>query len=490
MEPDATAMAPEATGAAPARKRRRPGRRSLRRVLTAGVFWRILAIEMILLIWSLGYRAFAEQSTSLDLAWYAVRILILITIIIAFVTLSLRSYLNRVIIMPLEAVAHANRHLNTDDPEANPVPLPEETPDEIVAIVDTRQRMLEAILKVSAERLRLVNFIRDTFGRYLSKKVVDEILASPDGHKIGGRRETVTILMADLRGFTRFAENHDPEQTMALVNRFFAEMAKVIVSYDGMIDEFLGDGILAVFGVPERHSDDPARAVACALEMQNRMNQLNEALEAEGYPLLAMGIGIHTGTVIVGNIGSEIRAKYGIVGNTVNIAARIESLTTGGQIFISEATYRLVEQAVTAAAPEAVMMKGLTQPLVCYAVTAIQSPYRVTLTNPAGNSRLVAIHIPLTAWMIEGKKIVEPGINGETRSFNDDDMLIYTTAALPPQVDIKIQLHFCDKAHCFDPIYAKVLETRPEDASFHRLRITSIAAGDRAILQQWIAAAA
>jgi adenylate cyclase len=488
MEPEASVMAPSAPKAATSAETR-TNRRSVRRILTTGVFWRILVIEMILLMWSLGYRAFTQQSTSAELFWYAVRILILITIIIAFVTLTLRSYLNRTIIMPLEAVSRANRHLNTDAPEVNPVSLPDETPDEIVEIVDTRQRMLEAILKVSGERLRLVNFIRDTFGRYLSKKVVDEILASPDGHKIGGRRETVTILMADLRGFSRFAENYDPEQTMALVNRFFGEMAKIILSYDGMIDEFLGDGILTIFGVPEKHPDDPARTVACALEMQNRMIKLNESLSAKGYPPLAMGIGIHTGTVIVGNIGSEIRAKYGIVGNTVNIAARIESITTGGQVFISDATYRLVAEQVSAASPTTIMMKGLAKPLVCYAVYAIQAPYYVSQERHSPDTPPVEIHLPLMCWMIDDKKVVEPGIEGETRSFDGDDILIRTVDGLPPQTDVKIQLHFCDQAHCFEAIYAKVLDKRSEDSTLHRLRITSIAPSDLQILQQWVAEA-
>ena len=324
-------------------------RQGVRKILIAGVFWRILAIEMVLLIWSLAYMAYSEGAMAADLFWYAVRILILVSIIIAFVTLSLRRFLNRVIILPLEKISQANRHLDTDAPDVNPVPLSRNTPAEIVEIVATRQRILASILKVSAERLQLVNFIRDTFGRYLSKKVVDEILASPEGHQIGGRRETVTILMADLRGFTRIADTYDAEQTMKLLNRFFGDMARIILRYDGTIDEFLGDGILTIFGVPEKHPDDPARAVACALEMQNRLVQLNARIAQEGYPPLAMGIGIHTGDVIVGNIGSEIRAKYGIVGNTVNIAARIESITTGGQIYISDHTYRLVEGRVGAA---------------------------------------------------------------------------------------------------------------------------------------------
>jgi adenylate cyclase len=189
-------------------------------------------------------------------------------------------------------------------------------------------------------------------------------------------------------------------------------MAKIITAYDGMIDEFLGDGILTIFGVPQRHDDDPARAVACALEMQNALQNLNAQLEKEGIPALEMGIGINTGTVIVGNIGSEIRAKYGIVGLPVNTASRIESLTTGGQVLIGEPTYRIVASDVRVDPPQTVMMKGLNSPLVCFPVKAISHPYRVELMLPEKNDRPVEIRLPMTCWIMEGKKVIEPAVQG------------------------------------------------------------------------------
>jgi len=472
-------------------EKQKDGRQSVRRVLISGVFWRILVIEMILLVFSLAYRAYTQDVQAVDLFWYAVRILILVAIIIAFVTLSLRRFLNRRIIEPLEEISRANQHLNTDAPEVNSVRLPEGTPDEIVQIVDTRQRMLQSMLDVSTDRLRLVNFIRDTFGRYLSRKVVDEILASPDGSNMGGRRETVTILMADLRGFTRIADTYDAEQTMALLNRFFGDMARIIISYDGMIDEFLGDGILTIFGVPERHIDDPARAVACAIDMQNRLVALNAEISREGYPPLSMGIGIHTGQVIVGNIGSEIRAKYGIVGNTVNIAGRIESLTTGGEVYVSEDTYRLIPCPLDAEGPETVMMKGLVRPLVCYTVKAIGTPYDLTLQAPQTKEDETEINLSLTCWRVADKKVVEPGMSGQTHCITESGISITLAEPLPNQSDVKLQLDFCTQAHCFNAVYAKIIasETRGPH-TLHRLRITSIDPKDRDILLQWRNAAA
>jgi hypothetical protein len=188
----------------------RSGKNSVKKILLKGVFWRILVIEAILLVLSLLYRALTDSTAPADLFWYAMRIIFLIGIIIAFMMVTLRSFLTRKIISPLEAIASTNRRLQTrnGEPSASNIDLPEDTPVEIKEIVDTRTQMLGTILKVSEERLRLIDFIRDTFGRYLSKKLVDEILETPEGQKIGGHTETVTILMSDLRGFTTDVQGH------------------------------------------------------------------------------------------------------------------------------------------------------------------------------------------------------------------------------------------------------------------------------------------
>ncbi|MBW2670789.1 MAG: hypothetical protein JRD87_13085, partial [Deltaproteobacteria bacterium] len=168
-------------------------REGVRKILLKGIFWRILIIESILLVWSLLYRYLTDyHAQPVDLFWYAVRISLLIAIIILFVMLTFRKFLNRKIILPLETISAANRRLKESDFTEFNVNMAEDTPLEIKEIVATRKEMLAALLKVSEERLRLVNFIRDMFGRYLSKKVVDNILESPEGHKIGGRRRTVT----------------------------------------------------------------------------------------------------------------------------------------------------------------------------------------------------------------------------------------------------------------------------------------------------------
>lgn len=465
-------------------------RQGVRKILLAGIFKRIVIIEAILLVWSLIYRVLTNYQGPIDLLGYALRIIILIAIIILFLMITLRSFLNKKIIRPLEAIDKANREQDRDHPEVNGIELPEDTPDEIRKIVESRAAMLDDIIAVSKKRLHLMQFIRDTFGRYLSQNVVDEILESPEGRKIGGRRETVTILMSDLRGFTSLSENRDPEEMMQLLNRYLACMSKVILKYDGTIDEFIGDGILAVFGVPEKRDDDPRRAVACALEMQNELMVLNESITAEGFPPLEMGVGLNTGSVIVGNIGSEMRMKYGITGSTVNIASRIESFTTGGQVYISESTYTDVKALATVSPPLTAMMKGLTKPLVIYPVSAIGAPYEVTLNTPLTGTDSIKINLGFHCWKISAKKIEKRAISGETVTLNDKMITAFTDAPLEPLTDIKLMFDFCTEAHCFSDIYAKVTAAEPRaNGTLNEFRITSINPQDREILAEWIKAA-
>lgn len=465
--------------------------KGVRETLLMGVFWRILIIEVILLIGTLLYEAVSRDAGISHLLWYALRILGLVGIIILFMMVTLQSFLTKKIIAPLEAIAAANERFQESEKGAKDLDLPENAPREIKGIVSTRRRMLETILKVSEERLHLADFIRDTFGRYLSRKVVDEIIEKPTGRRIGGRRETVTVLMSDLRGFTSMSEAKDAEELVRLLNRYLERMSRIILRYDGMIDEFIGDAILAVFGVPEKREDDAGRAVACALSMQNALQELNNEMMAEGYPALEMGIGINTGNVIVGNIGSEARTKYGIVGTVVNRASRIESNTVGGEVLIGEETYHFVREFITIDAPRSVMMKGLKSPLVYYSVTAIGPPYDVALTGRSKSKRGVEIHLPFQCWKVEGKRIVgEPG-SGETMIFKENLLTASINQPIEPMTDIKLIFDFCVEAHCFDDVYAKVLpaEEYEQKSSIHRLGITSMNQKDREVLKKWISEA-
>ena len=182
------------------------------------------------------------------------------------------------------------------------------------------------------------DFIRRMFGRYVSDEVATSLLETPQGLALGGEKRVITIMMADLRGFTSLSEKLPPETVLSIVNNFLTVMTEVLYQHNGTINEILGDAILAMFGAPIQRPDDGARAVACAIAMQLAMAEVNHWNAEHGYPDIAMGIGINTGEVVVGNIGSERRSKYGAVGQSVNLTARVESFTVGGQILISEST--------------------------------------------------------------------------------------------------------------------------------------------------------
>lgn len=227
-------------------------------------------------------------------------------------------------------------------------------------------------------------FIRNIFGRYVSDDVVETLLASPAGLKVGGDTRKVTILVSDLRGFSSLSAELPPEKVVALLSMYLEAMTDVIMAYEGTIDEFLGDGILVIFGAPVWRADDAARAIACAVAMQLTMAEVNAQNRRNGLPEIAMGIGINTGDVVVGNIGSYKRAKYGIVGSEVNLAYRIESYTSGGQILISAATLQDAAPAVKVNRRMEVDPKGFTEPITIYEVGGIGGEYNLYTLRRSG----------------------------------------------------------------------------------------------------------
>ena len=195
-----------------------------------------------------------------------------------------------------------------------------------------------ALKRAHEEVERHSRFMRRVFGRYLTDDIAETLLDHPEGLDLSGERREITILMADIRGFTSLAAQREPTEVVQLVNHFLSPMTDVIMRHGGTIDEFIGDAILALFGAPKPCDDHAERAVRCAIDMQREMARVNEQNRSVNLPDVQTGIGINTGEVVVGNIGSEQRAKYGVVGHAVNFTARIESFSEGGQILVSERT--------------------------------------------------------------------------------------------------------------------------------------------------------
>ena len=221
--------------------------------------------------------------------------------------------------------------------------------------------------------------LKQMFGRYVSTEVMKSLLARPGSFQLGGERRRVTILMTDLRGFTALAERVPPEEVIALLNAYFEVMVDVCLRHGGSINEIMGDALLVTFGAPAPLAEHSAAAVACAIEMQNAMQQVNAANLRDRRPELGMGIGINTSEVIVGNIGSEKRSAFTVVGSGVNMTSRIESFTVAGQVLVSQSVVDEVGAILRIDDRREVFPKGATAPITIYDVGGIGGRYNLAL---------------------------------------------------------------------------------------------------------------
>ena len=213
--------------------------------------------------------------------------------------------------------------------------------------------------------------VYSAFSRYTSKEIAEYVLETPDGEKQGGKLKELTILMSDLRGFTALSTKLSAEELITVLNKYFEQMTAVIEKYEGTVIEFLGDGMFVIFGAPKDNPKHAHNAVACAIEMENAMRKVNEWNKANGFPPLEMGIGINSGKVVVGNIGSSQKMKYGCMGESVNLAGRIETLTTGGQIYISQYTKALIEDKLAIVNEQSILPKGAKEHIKIFEVQGI-----------------------------------------------------------------------------------------------------------------------
>ena len=281
------------------------------------------------------------------------------------------------------------------------------------------------------DQLQLRNkLLSETFGRFLSDEIVRQLLDTPDGLMLGGKKRALTILMSDLRGFTAMSEQMEPQALISMLNHYLGAMTDVIQQYNGTIIEFIGDGILAIFGAPLASDHHAADAVAAAVAMQMRMEQINVWNAERGYPVLEMGIGVNTGEVIVGNIGSEKRTKYGVVGSHVNLCGRIESYTIGGQILISPQTRFLIDCELDVARELEVYPKGVKGALTISHVTGIGEPYSLSCVCDSDNQDMIAVRIPIRFKRISDKHCSETIYEGIITAINGKNAVMETCVPL------------------------------------------------------------
>jgi sigma-B regulation protein RsbU (phosphoserine phosphatase) len=232
-----------------------------------------------------------------------------------------------------------------------------------------------------ARALRDRDFIRVTFGRYVSPELAERALRDRQTLELGGELREVAMLMSDLRGFSELSESLGPAATLDLLNRYFAAMTPVIVAHGGVIDEIIGDAIFVLFGAPFGRPDDPVRAVRCAVAMQEALTAFNAVNRSQRLPELSMGIALHIGTVVAGNIGSPERMKYGVVGPAVNLLARIQSLTAGGEVLVSDAIHARVAAIAEVGPGRVERVKGASEPVTVHRVLGLVAPVPAAVTS-------------------------------------------------------------------------------------------------------------
>lgn len=405
-----------------------------------------------------------------DAAWQSLYVTgvvqrtLLQTMVVILLSAVFSSFFARRMSRPLQglteaALAVAGGNLNRD--------VAVSTQDEIGTLSQAFNQMVIGL----RERKR----IRETFGRFVSDEVASRALAD-GGVSLGGEARSVTILFSDLRGFSAMTMQQTPEETLSTLNRYFSVMTDVILAHEGNVSELLGDGMVVLFGAPVQHENDALRAVLCAVEMQQALGRFN----AMSDKTLEMGIGVATGSVVAGNIGSEKRMKYGVVGPPINLAARLESFTVGSQILICEQTHELVKAAVDVGEAKSFRAKGWSTPVTSY-------PVRAAGTTVAPEETMIlswsSVTMPAVCRPIQGKRLapsVQPAtVLGVTRRH------LILKARWPIQVRDQFLLHFGSEDSRIEDVYSLVTEVDEENGEWMAtVRITSIPEDSRRRLLQ------
>ncbi|MDR0400726.1 MAG: adenylate/guanylate cyclase domain-containing protein [Treponema sp.] len=255
------------------------------------------------------------------------------------------------------------------------------------------------------EETKKVLALNETFGRYLSDDIIKDLMDTPGGLSLGGRKQDISILFSDIRGFTGISEQMAVEDAVAVLNHYFSVMVEVIHKYRGTVIEFLGDGILSIFGAPVAYENHPDSAVACALDMQIAMDEVNEWNIKNRYPPMEIGVGINSGESIVGNIGSPKSMRYNVIGSNVNLASRIESFSTGGQILISANTLALVKAELRVGQSMETTPKGLREPVTMYQVDGIGAPYFLELRGSEAPLARLPSPAAVLCYRIDDKRV-------------------------------------------------------------------------------------
>lgn len=285
----------------------------------------------------------------------------------------------------------------------------------------------------------------------------------------------VTILLADLRGFTSTAATLPAPTVITMLNRYLGKMNEIVARHHGVIDKFMGDSIMVLFGVPVERPDDVQRALACAVEMQLAMVELNKCSQDEGLPELFMGIGINTGSVMAGKFGSNFYSEYTVIGDEVNLASRIEAFSLRGQVLISENTLDHCRDFATVSSPMEVFVKGKSQSIMLRELYAIPSLGLEVPRREARRSQRVEVKLPCLFHRIQHKIVMPEPINATVRDIGFLGVQIETGHPLKELDDMKLEFDLPLVDSKAIDIYAKVVKTKQDgDRYFSGIEFTSV----------------
>jgi PAS domain S-box-containing protein len=234
----------------------------------------------------------------------------------------------------------------------------------------TRENELKQTVHLVSEERRI---IKDMFCRYMSQEVMSSLMESPENIKLGGDKKDATVFFADIRGYTKFSESCRPERIVEILNEYFSVAVEQVMRHKGYIDKFIGDCIMAVWGVPIVSSEDDAiNAVSCALEIQNMIKSAERSFFRKDAEHLRVGIGVNTGPLVAGNLGSIQRMDYSVIGDTVNLAARLEGVAKANEVIISEKTREQLGDYFDLEKRPPVRVKGKEKPIQIYNVLGLK----------------------------------------------------------------------------------------------------------------------
>lgn len=232
----------------------------------------------------------------------------------------------------------------------------------------TKMMLYSRDIEKYQKRLREEGLSRHRLSRYVGQDLVNKIVNSNEETPLQNKRQMATILFADIRSFTTISEDMEPETLINMLNEYFDAMVNIIFKHYGVLDKFVGDELMATFGLLDSVENGPINSLKAAIEMQNSMKSLMDGFKKKGYPVFEIGIGINCGDVVMGNLGSKNRMDYTVIGDTVNVAARLEQMAGGGDILAGEAVHDRCGHLVTMRPKGAIQVKNRVQPVQCYQV--------------------------------------------------------------------------------------------------------------------------